>query len=227
VEPVGPDDARPARTLVVRVWLPDRPGALGLVASRIGAVHGDVLAIDILERGGGQAIDELLVSLPVGTPEDLLVNEIGAVDGVAVESVRPAPADRSDSATALFALAADVAERCGGDPAASLVVLGDGLAVALDADWVVIQGREGERYRHGVPPAPRWLEAFLHGSGHLGGDEYHGPADVMWARLPAAGLVIAAGRATRAAHERERSRLHLLARIVDRLLAEGARNAMP
>ena len=34
-----------ARTLVVRLWLPDRPGALGQVASRIGAVHGDVTAI--------------------------------------------------------------------------------------------------------------------------------------------------------------------------------------
>ena len=53
----------PAHVLV-RVWLPDRPGALGQVASRIGAVRGDLLAIDILERGGGQAIDELVVRLP-------------------------------------------------------------------------------------------------------------------------------------------------------------------
>ena len=40
---------------VVRIALPDRPGALGLVASRIGAVGGDIVAIHILEReeGGG------------------------------------------------------------------------------------------------------------------------------------------------------------------------------
>lgn len=30
-------------TYVVRVWMPDRPGALGQVASRIGAVGGDVV----------------------------------------------------------------------------------------------------------------------------------------------------------------------------------------
>ena len=48
-------------TYVIRVWLPDRPGALGAVASRIGAVGGDVVAIDILERGAGRAIDELVV----------------------------------------------------------------------------------------------------------------------------------------------------------------------
>ena len=46
---------------MVRVWLPDRPGALGAVASRIGAVRGDVIGIDILERGGGRAVDELTV----------------------------------------------------------------------------------------------------------------------------------------------------------------------
>jgi hypothetical protein len=44
-------------TYVVRLWLPDRPGALGLVATRIGAVRGDVLSIEIIERDGGQAID--------------------------------------------------------------------------------------------------------------------------------------------------------------------------
>src|SRR6478672_7764897 len=34
---------------VLRVWLPDRPGALGAVATRIGAVRGDVIGIDIIE----------------------------------------------------------------------------------------------------------------------------------------------------------------------------------
>jgi hypothetical protein len=33
----------------------DRPGALGLVASRIGAAGGDVVAISILERDGGRS----------------------------------------------------------------------------------------------------------------------------------------------------------------------------
>src|ERR687897_433441 len=91
-----------ARTLVVRLWLPDRPGALGQVASRIGAVRGDLLAIDILERGGGQVIDELVVSVPNETPQELLVMEIGAVDGVAVEHIRTVPADRPDPVMAMF-----------------------------------------------------------------------------------------------------------------------------
>src|SRR5918992_3429441 len=76
-------------TYVVRVWLPDRPGALGAVASRIGAVRGDVIGIDILETGGGRAIDELVVALPDGSLVELLVAEIAQVDGVDVEDVRP------------------------------------------------------------------------------------------------------------------------------------------
>src|SRR5437667_360495 len=33
-------------TYVVRVWVPDRPGALGAVASRIGAVRGDLVGLE-------------------------------------------------------------------------------------------------------------------------------------------------------------------------------------
>src|SRR5579862_6200873 len=77
-------------TFVVRVWVPDRPGALGSVASRIGAVRGDLVGIDILERGGGRAIDELLVDLPDDSLVPLLISEVEEVDGVDVEDVRPA-----------------------------------------------------------------------------------------------------------------------------------------
>src|SRR6478752_5955668 len=76
------------QTFVVRVWVPDRPGALGQVASRIGAVRGDVVGIDILERGGGSAIDELVVILPDDVTRELLLHEIGQVDGVAIEGLR-------------------------------------------------------------------------------------------------------------------------------------------
>src|SRR5690242_11249990 len=76
-------------TYVVRVWLPDRPGALGAVASRIGAVRGEIVGIEILERGAGRAIDELVVDLPHAGLRDLLVQEIQQVDGVDVEEIRP------------------------------------------------------------------------------------------------------------------------------------------
>lgn len=128
-EPNG--DLAAARSLVVRLWLPDRPGALGQVASRIGSVRGDLLAIDILERGGGQVVDELVVSLPSTTSEELLAREIGAVDGVAVEHIRLVAADRPDPAMAMFELAATVAEAID----APVDALCTGLLHALDAEW--------------------------------------------------------------------------------------------
>jgi len=44
-------------TVVMRLWLPDLPGTLGRVAAAIGRANGDVIGIEILERGAGMAID--------------------------------------------------------------------------------------------------------------------------------------------------------------------------
>lgn len=206
-----------SRTMVVRVWLPDRPGALGQVASRIGAVHADVTAIDILERGAGRVIDELVVAVPDSTSVELLAKEIGAVDGVAVEHIRPASADRPDPATAFLELAARIA---GADPDDRPATLGHGLLVAADADWVVLASDGGVVMAVGAAPDARWLEAFLDGSEHLGPTVLdNGPGDLMWARLPGAGLSVVVGRSGRAIHQRERQRLELLATTVAGLLA--------
>jgi ACT domain-containing protein len=75
---------------VVRIALPDRPGALGLVASRIGAVGGDIVAINILERGEGDAVDEFVIELAGDELVDLLRSEIHEVDGAKVLDLRPA-----------------------------------------------------------------------------------------------------------------------------------------
>jgi hypothetical protein len=204
------------RELVVRLWLPDRPGALGQVASRIGAVHGDVTAIDILERGAGRVIDEVVITLPDTTSIELLAKEIGAVDGVAVEHILPAAAGRPDPATAYLQLAAEIAAATPDDRAATL---GRGLLVAADADWVVIARAATVLLSLGDPPDPRWLEAFLDGSGHLGPSVLdHRPGELMWARLPGAELSVAVGRAGRPIHQRERHRLDLLAMIAGQLV---------
>lgn len=72
----------------MRVRLLDRPGALGLVASRIGAVGGDIVAIDIRERANGVAIDEFVIELAGDELVELLRREVLEVDGAEVETVR-------------------------------------------------------------------------------------------------------------------------------------------
>ncbi len=79
--PEGDDRVR----LVVRVWLPDRPGALGLVASRIGAIGADIVGVDVLERSEHVAVDEFAVVIPSIDLLKLLIREIEEVDGASVE----------------------------------------------------------------------------------------------------------------------------------------------
>jgi UTP:GlnB (protein PII) uridylyltransferase len=81
---------------VVRIALPDRPGALGLVASRIGAVSGDIVAINILERVEGNAVDEFVIELAGQHLVELLRNEIHEVDGAEVLDISPGPSPASE-----------------------------------------------------------------------------------------------------------------------------------
>lgn len=66
----------------------DRPGALGLVASRMGAVRADIVSVSVIGQGDGWVLDEFVLSLPDDPPglADFLVEEIEHVDGVHVES---------------------------------------------------------------------------------------------------------------------------------------------
>ncbi len=203
-------------TVVVRVWMPDRPGALGQVASRIGAVRGDVLGIEVLEQGGGRAIDELTVALPDDGLIPLLANEVGAVDGVAVEDIRTVDPDRVDPNLAALAAGAALAE-C--PPDERLELLCAGVQRLIEGDWVVALEGEVPVTQLGEPPDLAWLLAFLSGAGHLEGLDDVAPADLVWANLAGCGLTIAAGRAERPIHERERVRVALFSRLADALLA--------
>jgi hypothetical protein len=154
-----------AGTVVVRVWLPDRPGALGAVASRIGAVRGDVIAIDVLERGGGRAVDELTVELPDASLVDLLVEEIGQVDGVDVEDVRPRVGDERDRAVAALDAAVRIAAVDDADDL--LRVTCRATRELTDADWVTVLDLTSREFRAlaGVPSeTPEWLAVFVSGA---------------------------------------------------------------
>jgi len=203
-------------TIVVRVWMPDRPGALGQVASRIGAVRGDVLAIEVLEQGGGRAIDELTVSLPDDDLISLLTAEIDAVDGVSVESIRTVTDDRVDPNLAALALGAAIAESA---PDGRLEVLVSGIRAFSETDWVVAISDGDFVAVSGRPPDRAWLSAFLAGSEHLDGLDDAAPSDLLWGRMERSPLAVAAGRAGNPVHERERVRFSLLLRLADAVMS--------
>src|SRR5487761_2380410 len=73
---------------ILRVWLPDRPGALGALTSQLGAIGGDLIEIQILERIGGQAIDELKIELQDNVPVQWLMQELDGIAGLVIEDAR-------------------------------------------------------------------------------------------------------------------------------------------
>ena len=54
------------RSYLLRVELEDRPGTLGSLAVALGSVGADILSLDVVERGPGYAVDDLVVDLPAG-----------------------------------------------------------------------------------------------------------------------------------------------------------------
>ena len=74
---------------LLRVQLEDRPGSLGSLAVALGSVGADILSLDVVERGTGYAIDDLVVELPHGAMPDSLITAAEHIKGVRVDSVRP------------------------------------------------------------------------------------------------------------------------------------------
>ena len=220
------------QTYILRVWMPDRPGALGALASRIGAVGGDVTGIDILERGAGRAIDELVVELPDDALVELLVTEIHQVDGVDIESIRPAAEALHDPRVDALETAALLV----GAPTPSAAI--EELCVhgvrTVGAHWgVVLDLADGSiTSQVGDCPSAAWIAAFVAGSQSSArvSDGDARPSDVVWAPLPAAGRALVMGRNGESFRARERRQAAALARIVDtrfRELTAAARQQHP
>lgn len=204
-------------TVIVRAWLPDRPGALGQVASRIGAVRGDVCAIEILEQGAGTVIDELVVRLPSPDLVDLMVAEVAAVDGVSVEHVRSVEGEFADPDLAALAEVASQAETAPDDRPDHLVAA---VSRLTGADWVVLCSRRRVVASIGNAPSSDWVWALHDGSTHLGSDTDGSGDDVSV--VVGTELVLMASRPGRPFHSRERSRIELMARIAGALMPSGA-----
>ncbi|MCW2603378.1 MAG: amino acid-binding protein, partial [Pseudonocardiales bacterium] len=67
---------------LLRVVLPDRPGALGALATALGSVEADILSVDIVERSPGFAVDDLVVDIPSDRLADSLITAALGVEGV-------------------------------------------------------------------------------------------------------------------------------------------------
>ncbi|RBY83924.1 ACT domain-containing protein [Blastococcus sp. TF02A-26] len=129
---------------LLRLVVPDRPGILGAVATALGAAGVDIVSVDVLERGNGVAVDDIVIDLPPDRLPDGLITAAQAVEGVEVESLRPfsGPLDTHRELELLEALAR-AGERSP-EPSLAIKLLAAELPRVFTSGWAaVLQGDGG------------------------------------------------------------------------------------
>ena len=133
---------------LLRVELPDVPGSLGRLASAIGAVGGDIEAIEIVEkRLDGTALDDVLLDIQPGIMPDSIVSACNQIDGVRVVWI-------SRYASGGLVLDLEAVEELTSAPAAALDRLVDLLPALFRVDWAArIHRADGVLHATGAAPA--------------------------------------------------------------------------
>ncbi|MGY1681241.1 ACT domain-containing protein [Geodermatophilus sp. SYSU D01176] len=127
---------------LLRLVVPDRPGILGAVATALGEAGIDIVSVDVLERGGGVAVDDIVVDLPAGRLPDSLITAAQAVPGVQVEALRPfhGPLDTHRELELLEALARAATP---GPPTLAVKLLAAELPRVFHSGWAAVLSGDG------------------------------------------------------------------------------------
>jgi hypothetical protein len=149
----------------MRIWLPDAPGVLGAVAAEIGAVKGNVIGLEVLEREAGVAIDELVVELPDEEGAvDAVCKGIRNVHGAGVEEVRELTNAVQDREDTVLNAAASILQAA--TPTAAMNSLSAHLMALFDLTWLALADMRLESFVEvrGDVPTVQWVMAFAEGS---------------------------------------------------------------
>ena len=207
-------------SFMIRIWLADRPGALAQVAGRIGAVGGDVINIDILERDNGRAIDDLYITLPEGSLIPLMLTKISELDDVGVEDIRELQTDLSDAIQDPLQISYElISSETLSEVLRSFVA---GCSTCFNLDWAVMYREEDSAVvtASGDMPSPAWLDAFVAGLQNSSEDieKLAITGDTAWIRLDKIGLMFIFSRLQRSLRSREKRQLLLLAQIAGKVI---------
>lgn len=200
--------------VVVRVLLPDRPGALGAVASRIAAAHADIIGVDVLERSGQIAVDEFFVDVADLDLVPLLIREIEAVDGATVEEARPVDAHPEPLLDALAAAETLVRTAQQGALFTELVAL---TRMEFGAEWAALVTDAEVLASDGPVPDTQQLVALRLGvtASPVVASGSTGPSDLLVAPLDEIGASLLVSRTGHPFRTIERGQCCGLARIAD------------
>ena len=203
----------------MRIWLPDAPGVLGAVAAEIGAVKGNVVGLEVLEREAGVAIDELVVELPddPGAVE-AACRGVRNVPGAGVEEVTELLAEAPDREDTVLAAAAGILQAA--TPTAAMNALTGHLVALFDLTWLALADDElaGFAHIHGDVPSVQWVSAFAEGS-RSGADPANDTtgSGVFVEPVPDTGFTVCGGRPA-PIRRRERHEIALLVMVTSRFI---------
>jgi hypothetical protein len=140
--------------LLLRVEIPDVPGSLGRLATAIGGAGGDIVAIEIVQKGGGVAVDDVLLETTDGAMPDSIVSACTALDEVRVLWI-----SRYAAGGNLF-LDLEVVESLTADPESAQDRLVEALPVAFRCEWAarVATTPDGHVIEHATEGAPVTIE---------------------------------------------------------------------
>lgn len=124
-------------SFLIRVQVPDRPGMLGAIATALGHAGVDITGLDVVERTGDTAVDDLMVELPTGRPADVLITAVESIPKVRVESVRPYSGGSHREL--------ELIEEISGNPERGLQIFADGVPRIFRAGWALVVIQEGTR----------------------------------------------------------------------------------
>lgn len=124
---------------LMRVSLPDRPGSLGLVASAVGSVGGDINAVEIVEKGDGVVVDDFIVDLPPDRLPETMIAACQHLDDVRVEWISRYP-EGGGLQSDLEAL-----ERMTADPANAAETLVSLSPVVFRSHWATLLDVSGDQ----------------------------------------------------------------------------------
>ena len=203
----------------MRIWLPDAPGVLGAVAAEIGAVHGNVVGLEVLEREAGVAIDELVVELPDNPGAvDAACRGVRNVPGAGVEEVTELTTEAKDREDTVLAAAAGILQA--GTPTAAMNALTGHLIALFDLKWLALADDELASFAevHGDVPSVQWVAAFAEGS-RSGSDPANDTtgSGVFIETVPDTGYTICGGRPA-SIRRRERHEIALLVMVASRFM---------
>ncbi len=74
---------------LLRVSVPDRPGALGALATAIGEAGGDITAVDVVERGPTSAVDDVLVETADAASASAILAKLESLPKIVIEAWQP------------------------------------------------------------------------------------------------------------------------------------------